>query len=230
LFLLMTGLSASVVRAALVTLLSLLAWYYGRTLRPLLLIALVAAVTALWNPLYLWSDVGWYLSFLAFFGVLILAPLLNKRFFGTTEPRAIAGLLTETTSALLLTIPFVLYIFSQISLIAMVANMLVVPLVPLAMLLSLIAGLAGMLVPVLGGWLALPANYLLTYLLDLVQLISRWPYVLIKRQLPLFGMLFLYGCLMGVMVSLWHKQRQTGKITEIETEHPVERTFQMVND
>src|SRR5690606_40713965 len=42
-FLIITGLGASIVRAALVSGLSLLAWYYGRKFRPLLLITLAAA-------------------------------------------------------------------------------------------------------------------------------------------------------------------------------------------
>lgn len=66
-FLLMTGMSASIVRAAIVSGLSIIAWYYGRSFKPLLLLSLTAAITAGWNPLYIWSDIGWYLSFLAFF-------------------------------------------------------------------------------------------------------------------------------------------------------------------
>ena len=45
-FLLVTGFSASIVRAAIVSGLSLIAWYYGRAFRPLLLILLSAVITA----------------------------------------------------------------------------------------------------------------------------------------------------------------------------------------
>lgn len=65
-FLLFTGFSASIVRAAIVSTLSLWAWYYGRTFRPIVLILLAAVITAGVYPIYLWSDIGWYLSFLAF--------------------------------------------------------------------------------------------------------------------------------------------------------------------
>ncbi len=79
-FLLLTGGSASIVRASLVSGLSLLAWYYGRSFRPVSLILLAASITAIANPLYVWTDLGWYLSFLAFYGVLVLAPLVRYRF------------------------------------------------------------------------------------------------------------------------------------------------------
>ena len=202
-FLLMTGFSASIVRAAIVSVLSLLAWYYGRTFRPVLLIALAACITAGWNPLYIWSDIGWYLSFMAFFGVMIIAPLISRRLFGEKDPKVLTAILLESFCALLMTIPFVLYIFEQVSVIALLANLLIVPLVPLAMLLALIAGLGGMLLPILSGLIAWPAKLLLTYMLDLVQLMSRIPNALIERQLSLAAMLFLYGCIIISVAVLW---------------------------
>lgn len=217
LFLLTTGLSASIVRAAIVSILGLGAWYYGRSFKPMLLIALAAVITAGWNPLYVWSDIGWYLSFLAFFGVLVVAPLINQRLFGSREPKALSALFIESLCALGMTIPFILYIFHQVSVIALIANLLIVPLVPIAMLLSLVAGLAGMLTPAVAGLLALPARVLLTYMLDVIQLLSRTPHALVQRQLPLGAMLFMYGCVAAMVLTLWHKTLKTAKITEIET-------------
>jgi len=77
-----TGFSPSMTRAVMVAGLSLLAWYYGRKFHPLVLIFLVAATTALINPFYVWGDAGWYMSFFAFAGVLILAPLIHAYFWG----------------------------------------------------------------------------------------------------------------------------------------------------
>jgi hypothetical protein len=57
-FLLCTGFSASIVRAAIVAGLSLLAGYYGRSIKPVLLILLAACITAVVNPIYLWFDIG----------------------------------------------------------------------------------------------------------------------------------------------------------------------------
>ena len=77
-----TGFSPSMMRAVMVAGLSLLAWYYGRKFHPLVLIFLVAGITALINPFYVWGDAGWYMSFFAFAGVLILAPLIHAYFWG----------------------------------------------------------------------------------------------------------------------------------------------------
>lgn len=218
-FVLVTGFSASIVRAALVSVLSLAAWYYGRTFRPVLLLALVAALTAGWSPLYLWSDIGWHLSFLAFYGVLVVVPLLVRRFYGPKkQPRPAMQLVYETLAAQAMTAPLILYIFEEISLIAFVGNVLVVPLVPVAMLLAFVAGLAGMALPVLAGWIALPATAVLTYMLDVVELLARVPHAVVNHTLPLAVMLILYATIAWLSVVTWRKsQTKHGIITDTET-------------
>jgi competence protein ComEC len=211
LFLLLTGFSASIVRAAIVSLLSLWAWYYGRTFRPILLLLLAAAITAGFYPLYLWSDIGWYLSFLAFFGVLVIAPLVTKRLYKNKEPNPLTALVFESIAAQLMTVPLIMYIFGQFSVIALVANVLVVPLVPVAMALSLVAGLAGMLIAPVAGWLAWPARLLLTYMLDIVNLLARLPHALSQQNLGLGQMLALYGITLFVIMVIWHRSRNRGK-------------------
>lgn len=218
-FLLVTGFSASIVRAALVSLLSLWAWYYGRAFRPLLLLALAAALTAGWNPLYIWSDIGWYLSFLAFYGVLILVPLVVRRLYGADkQPRSLTLLFYETIGAQVMTAPLILYIFKEVSLVALVSNLLVVPLVPLAMLLALVAGLGGMIMPALGGWLALPASFLLAYMIEVVNALARLPHALLSKALPLLHMLVVYAGVAVASFGLWRKTASKyDTITEKET-------------
>ena len=182
-FLLVTGLSASMVRAAMVSTLGLLAWYYGRKFQPLLLWSLVAAGTAAWNPLYMWGDIGWYLSFGAFFGVLILCPLVLKRLYGPErQPTTLVLLLVECFCAQIVTAPIILFVFQQASLVALPANALVVPLIPLAMLLTFVAGLGGMLAVSVSGWFAWPARILLTAQLDAVGLFARIPHAQVSRS------------------------------------------------
>lgn len=215
LFLAMTGMSASIVRASIVSMLSIAAWYYGRTFKPVLLIALAAAVTAGWNPLYLWGDIGWYLSFLAFFGVLVIAPLIMRRLYGAREPKFLQAVLIETVSAQIMTLPLILYIFQQMSIISILSNILIVPMVPVAMLLALIAGLAGMWLPALSGWVSWPANLLLTYVLDLAGVLSKVPHALTQRSLSLIGLIGMYFLLVAATVVLWRKTPRFARLTDI---------------
>ncbi len=204
-FLLLAGASASIVRAALVSGLSLLAWYYGRRFRPIVLLMLVAALTVAYSPLYLWSDIGWYLSFLAFFGILILAPLVLRRVYGTRQPSGLVLLMTESACAQVMTLPLIMYVFGRVSLLAIPANMLVLPLVPIAMLASLLAGLAGAAASTIAGWFAWPARALLTYMLDVVSLIAKVPHTLQAVSLNIWELIILYGLVSLVTLVLWRK-------------------------
>lgn len=213
-FLLMTGMSASIVRAAIVSGLSILAWYFGRSFKPLLLLSLAAVLTAYVNPFYVWSDIGWYLSFLAFFGVLIVAPLLHKRLFGLREPNAFFGLMLESLTAFVMTAPIIMHIFGQISLVALFANIIVVPMVPLAMVASVVAGLAGMFLPQVAGIFAYPATFTMTAMLDIVNLFSRIPGALKNVELTASAMYFFYGILLLTILILWKKTSKIVKVTE----------------
>jgi len=198
-FTLITGFSASIVRAALVSALSLWAWYYGRRIKPLVLISFAAAATALWNPFYVWGDLSWYLSFLAFFGVLVIGPAVTQRLFRKT-PGMLTQVLIETLAAELMTLPLILMTFGQLSLVALAANIFIVPLVPLAMLLSAAAGVTGIFLPQLAGWVAWPARLLLTYMLDLIRLLSDIPSVFIQRSISAMTMIGSY--LVVVLITL----------------------------
>lgn len=218
-FVLTTGLSASIVRAALVSSLSLLAWYFGRQFKPLLLIIGTAAITAAWNPFYLWSDIGWYLSYSAFFGVLIITPLLANLVGRGRVPKLIGSLWSETMAAQVMTLPIIMYIFGRVSVIGLIANLLVVPLVPLAMFLTLIAGIGGMLSIRLGLWLAWPAKVLLTYIIDIVGILSHVPHASVQRPISLVDMLICYstivlGVLLGGRFLASRKIPNYDKVTE----------------
>ncbi len=209
-FLLVAGTSASIVRAAVISLIGLAAWYYGRSVRPLLLILLAAAGTAYANPVYLWADISWYLSFLAFFGILLLAPIITAKLYGDKPVPLIPQIVIESLCAEIMTLPLILYIFGQMSLVSLAANMLVAALIPLAMLLCFTAGLAGMLVGNIAGWLAWPAQVVLTYMLDVVNLLSRVPHAFQQnRYLSAVDMGLCYAAVVVVLgIAYWRKHRK----------------------
>jgi competence protein ComEC len=223
-FLLLAGSSASIVRAAIVSTISIATSYYGRSINPLNLISLAAVITAYANPFYVWSDISWYLSFLAFFGVMVLAPLISERLPLNKKASAKKSILVavgiESISAEAMSLPIVLFTFGQMSFIGLPANMLVVALVPLAMLLSTIAGLAGMLAPQLAGWAAWPAKLLLSYMLDISHVLSGLPHVFAENVgLPLAEMLLWYAGIAILISALWYKTKtRSAIITDITDE------------
>ena len=61
-FLLLTGSQPPIVRAAVISLIAIAAWYYGRDIKPLVILMVAASVTENANQVYLWSSDIWWLS------------------------------------------------------------------------------------------------------------------------------------------------------------------------
>lgn len=144
-FMVMVGWTPSIMRAGIMAILNLLAWYVGRKIASWRLILLVSALTLVINPNYI-TNLGWLLSFASFAGITMLGPMLTAFFYGEEKPKAIASMVMTTMSATIMTLPITLYYFGQISLISVVANLLILPTLPYAMGLVFLAGVfAGVL-------------------------------------------------------------------------------------
>lgn len=208
-FIMITGFSPSMTRAGLVTTLGLIAWYYGRVIHPLVLLPLAAAVTVLYQPEYIWGDVGWYLSFAAFTGVLLLAPLINHYFWGDqVESGILKEVLIATVAAQILTLPISIYVFGYYSAYALLANMLVVPLIPLTMLLTFVTGVVGLMTtPALAQLTGFPTVLLLEYMIKVVDWIARLPSAKSEVQIGLTGVMIGYILIAAVTVFLWQQTK-----------------------
>ncbi len=206
-FMMVTGFSPSMTRAGLVAGLGLLVWYYGRKMHPFVLLSFAAAVTVMMNPSYVWGDLGWYLSFTAFAGVIVLAPLLQHYFWGSSENvPMLRQLLVDTSAAQILTSPLIFLAFSQYSLYALPANILVLPIVPLAMLCTFIAGFAGLLMPSaasIAGW---PATMLLRYSIKIIEYFASLPNA--QGELT-FNPLLMFASYSGIAAAVIYMKRRT---------------------
>lgn len=209
LFLLITGFSPSILRAAIVVSLSLTAWYFGKAIRPLTLILLAAAISASFEPFQLWRSVGWYLSFAAFFGVIVLAPLITPRRLLRRDD-ALAGLVAESVAAQIMTLPIIAFVFQTVTISGFFGNLLIVPFVPLAMLLGLVAGIAGWLTPAYAGWIALPASWLLRMLLEVARVVARLPGTNVTFSLSTVGLFVWYAVVAIFILLLWASRRRAG--------------------
>lgn len=202
-----SGASPSMVRASIVAGLSILAWYYGRRFHPMLLIFYVSALTAMMNPLYVWADVGWWLSFLAFFGVLVVSPLLIQVMLrGRTAP-SLLQIVFETTAAQIMTLPLILMVFGNLPVLSLIANVLSAPLIPFAMLLTFVGGMVSLVLPPLGLLLSLPAEVLLSYFVAIIRWLSKpeWAQIALTITVPV--MVTMYCAVMLAVALVWRKTR-----------------------
>ena len=146
LFMAMVGWTPSIMRAGMMTILSLITWYYGRRMAAWRLILLVAAGTLMLEPNFV-MNLGWLLSFASFAGIMMLGPGMAKFFYGARKPGFVASMIMTTVAATLMTLPITLYYYGTMSLISVVANLLILPTLPWAMgmvfLTGVVAGVPG---------------------------------------------------------------------------------------
>lgn len=171
-FVIMTGAEASVVRAAIMAMLILLAdqvqrpHYFRNT------VVVAALVMVLVNPKVLAFDIGFQLSFAALLGIVYLKPWMQKRLHFPEE----SGIfnwrehLLNTTSAQLAVLPLLLYHFDYFSPIGIVSNVLILEFVPITMILGFCIGFASIISNHFAWLISFPTTVFLWYELSIIRI------------------------------------------------------------
>lgn len=127
------GFSASVLRAAWMGWLVILARHVGRLPQTWRLLLVAAACLNAANPWQLAFDPGFALSFLATWGLLAWAPLFLRRLARVPQTLGLRETVATTLAATLMTAPYLAWAFGRLSLAGLFTNALALPLVPWAM-------------------------------------------------------------------------------------------------
>ena len=196
LFVIFTGASASVVRAGVMGVIVLLASQMGRLSRVGNVLVFTAAVMLLFNPFVLVWDAGFQLSFLSTMGLVYLAPILIQ-YLSVDDKKIILKSLTEnfitTLSAIIFTLPLILFQFGRLSLVAPVANLLIVWIVPYLMLAGFIAIVLSVIFFPLGWLMAWIAFLGLKYVIIMAHTFSSWPLASVNFSISFLSMIVLYS-------------------------------------
>lgn len=204
LFVIMTGAEPSVVRAAIMGSILLLAQRAGRRYSARNAIALTAFFMTLYNPYVLSFDAGFQLSFAALLGMLYISPILlphrnEEGFFGVRESAA------HTVAAQAAVFPIISSYFGTASLTSILANVLIVGVIPLTMFLGFALGAIGFFSAFFASLLGWAVGLLLSYEISVIYFFSS-----VSIPLPHVGILgaaFYYGLLV-FLVAQAHIQKQ----------------------
>jgi len=203
-FVLLTGAAASVVRAAIMGILVLVAGRLGRQ-SDITNALIVSGLGMLWfNPLVLRFDVGFQLSFLATIGLIYLSPYFSQAL--KFLPWILREHLATTLAALTFATPALIYHFGRLSLVAPLANVLILPLVPWAMLAGFAATLSAFIFFKLGLFLSFYGWIIFTYIIKVVQNLSPLPLAALDLKLSspfLIGGVYL---VLILLTWLWSKK------------------------
>jgi len=166
LFVVMTGMPASAVRAGVMGILLIWAIKNGRLANAQNAILFAAALMLLLNPMLLRWDVGFQLSFLATLGIVYIYPIFNSlivKKFPAGGVSVITETLFLTLSAQVFVLPILMSNFGKLSLISPLANVLILPIIPITMLIGFVAIFCSFIfwpVAQVFSWLAyLPLKY-----------------------------------------------------------------------
>ena len=192
LFVIFTGASSSVVRAGIMGILVLVARQMGRSSRIHNVLVLTVTLMALHSPFMLLWDAGFQLSFLSTCGLVYLSPLLEKYCDKIPKFLNLRESFVSTMSAIIFTLPLILFQFERLSVVAPLVNILILPLIPWMMLLGFITVVLSFIFWPLAEGIAFITYWGLSYIVEVVKFFSRLSFASIEIHISVFMLLLFY--------------------------------------
>jgi len=208
LFALMTGASATIVRASIMAILVLIARATGRTYAITRALLIAALLMVFHNPHILLYDPSFQLSFIATIGLIHLAPYVEKYLGFIPEQFQLRYIASATISTQLFVLPLLIYMTGEVSLVSLPVNLLILLFVPVTMLFGFLTGVSGFISTTLSYPFAWVSYGLLWYELKIVELFADVPFVVVQLPPVSLGVVIvLYGILSFGLLYLRKYQR-----------------------
>ncbi len=214
-YVVMTGLPASGIRAGIMGGIYLLAQKIGRQNAGARSITMAGALMLLINPMLLFYDVGFQLSFLAALGLVYFEPVIRtffkfllKRFFrvkAKEKPENLLSIISTTTAAQIFTLPIMVFNFGSVSWVSPITNILVLPIVSPLMIIGFLSSISGIFSQVLAFIFYLPCHFLLLYFLKIIDWFSK-PWMQKTIQNVSWVWLIIFYVLIIVIVRFLNKK------------------------
>ena len=210
LFAVMTGASATVLRASIMALLALTAKATGRIYTVSWALFLAGFFMVLQNPKILRFDTSFQLSFLATLGLIYISPIIKNKLGFVTNKFKLREIFSATISAQIAVLPLLVYKTGLVSLVGLPVNFLILPFIPLTMFFGFATGIFGMI----SSFTSLPfawASYaLLQYELFIVDIFAKLPFSAVN--IAGFSEVFLILSYVAIFFIILHL-RQKEKLT-----------------
>ncbi len=177
------GMGVTVIRAALMAFVFLLAVLFGKHKDLYNVLAMAGWIILVFAPEAIW-DVSFQLSFVSVLAIIYLVPRFDKYFpaklasfpvWATSLLRFAYLSVLVSAAATLGTLPLILYYFHRISFISILANLIIVPLLgelTLSLLLLFLA--CALLWPAAAKLILLPASFLTSASLQIIRRMASW--------------------------------------------------------
>lgn len=201
----LTGIQASVLRACLMGVAVLLALTMDTKVKPLGSLFLAAVIILLLDPLLI-NDLGFQLSFLATLGLIVTLPKLQAKL--DWLPITIASLVAVPLAASIWVLPLLCYEFNTLATYSIAVNILSTPLITVISLGGMISAIATLIVPAVGSAIASWLFYPTTFLISITEFCSNLPgNTWAVGQIPREMLLAIYGLFILIWFSKWWQRR-----------------------
>ncbi|MDO8492871.1 MAG: ComEC/Rec2 family competence protein [bacterium] len=208
-FAIMTGGSATVVRASIMALLVLFADLIRRDYSVTRALLLAGLLMVFVNPKILVFDLSFQLSFLATVGLIYVSPIIEKYLTFIPDNLGIRTVVTATLATQIFVLPFLLYTMGNFSSVALIVNLLVLPFIPITMLAGFITGLLGLISTTLTLPFSFVSYWLLYYELHIAKFFASLPFAsYIVPQFSAVIMVLIYSLLI-FWIYVWQKKNAT---------------------
>lgn len=205
----MTGLGASIIRATCMLLFVLIGKLIDRDAHSISLLSFVALLMLLYNPLFI-NDVGFQLSFIVTFGLLIMTPAIIR--FNNKIIDYIIGTICIPIIAQLWVIPIQIFYFNNISIYSVFANIMSVPILAILSFGGFISALLSGIKPIadiICKNFDIILNPLLSLLVNISDFWGKLPNSAIQTTHPnIFQIIFYYGILLCVCGLIYKDFRE----------------------
>ncbi|MCY7274150.1 MAG: ComEC/Rec2 family competence protein, partial [Phormidesmis sp. CAN_BIN44] len=190
-FLGLTGLEPSVLRAVIMGFGLLIGLANKRSVKPLGGLLLAAMILLIVNPMWIW-DLGFQLSFLATMGLQVTAPPLVKSL--DWMPSVFTSMIAVPISAYIWTLPLQLYSFGVLSPYSIPVNVMVTPLISIISIGGVISAFLALISPIAGSASAWLLHYPTYAMLTIIDFFCKLPGNSIAvGTISAFLMVILYG-------------------------------------
>ncbi|MEA2088469.1 MAG: ComEC/Rec2 family competence protein [Patescibacteria group bacterium] len=208
LFIIMIGFPASAFRAGIMISVIMWARHLGRVNNLISVLSLTASFLLIINPLFLFGDVGFQLSFLAILGIIYLSPIFYKWLKNIPDFYGLKKILIITLSAQAATLPVAVYHFGNIPFLALPVNLIAVPILPVILFLGLIlifSGFIAIKLAVVIGWIVWA---ILNMFLKIVSLFVSLPLSHFYMEKINFLIILIIYALIIIGVHYWKKNNK----------------------
>ncbi|MEO1620517.1 MAG: ComEC/Rec2 family competence protein, partial [Cyanobacteria bacterium J06632_3] len=204
----LTGLQPSVIRASLMGAGLLLGLATERKVNPLGGLLMAATIMLIFNPQWVW-DVGFQLSVVATLGLILTVPRLMKML--GWMPTAIATVLSVPIAACLWTLPLQLFYFERFPLYSILLNGVATPLVIAISMGGFVSAIAAIILPVAGSFIAANVYYLIHILIWIVDRFNQLPFNSIELSgIQGWHVVLSYAVYAAICLWIWRRDGDTG--------------------